>query len=145
MTEREMPWHHGLVSVLALIFYGLGAVQYVLVRIEAGFFTGSMNPEALALMQGLPTWLNVVWAICVWGGLVGAWLLRSGGRLAPALLFVAVVCFAILVVWTSLFTTPTVLGLYGFSGLYSLIGTGAIAALFWLYARWERSEKLLTN
>lgn len=142
MSDHKTPWHHGLVAALALIFYGLATLKFFVLWFGLGGFLG-LGDEVLALIRAMPRWLNWIWAICVMGGLGGAWLLYSRHRVAPLFLFVAFACFCLVGVWVTFFTRPSLLGIYGFQGLYMLIGTGAISVLFWIYARWERSEKML--
>ncbi|MCR9086612.1 MAG: hypothetical protein NXH97_07715 [Rhodobacteraceae bacterium] len=144
MSEHKTPWHHGLVAILALVFYGLATLKFFVLWFGFGGVVG-LGEETLTLLRSMARWLNWVWALCVFSGLLGAWMLYTRNRLAPLFMFVAFALFCLVGLWVTLFTRPSLLGIYGFQGLYMLIGTGAIAALFWFYARWERSEKMLEH
>jgi len=143
MTATNPPWHHWPVAILALLFYGLAVAEYLLARLGVGFYFNLIGSEAAEFVRSLPVWLNAVWALCVWGGLLGAWLQWKRNRYSVHLLFLAFGALALFTVWASIFTRPTIIGLAGFSGFYVALGTNALAFLLYLYARWERTEKLL--
>lgn len=143
MITSKAPWHHWPVAIAALVFYVLAALDYVLAKLGIGAYLNLFSAEMVAFLQGLPLWLNIVWAVAVWGGLGGAWLLWRRNRWSVLLLFTGFACMTFLTVWWTLFTRPTLIGLAGFTGLYLMIGSCALAALLYLYSRWERTEHKL--
>ena len=142
-VAAKAPWHHWPVALLAIVFYAAGAVDYTLTKLSVGFYVASRPEAQVAFAQGLAIWLDAVWAVCVWGGLLGAWLLLRRNRWCVLLLFVSTAALVLLAVWLSLFTRPTLIGVAGLSGVYTIAGSAAIALLFYLYARWERTEQKL--
>ncbi|MCA8882782.1 MAG: hypothetical protein KDA50_03405 [Rhodobacteraceae bacterium] len=143
MITTKAPWHHWPVAVAAVGFYLLAALDYVLTKLRIGMYLNQFSPDMVTFVQGLPLWLNVLWAVTVWGGLAGAWLLWKRNRWSVLLLFAGFATMTFLTVWWTLFTRPTLLGLAGFNGLYVMVGSCALAFLFYLYARWERTEHKL--
>jgi hypothetical protein len=143
MTPSKTPWHHFPIAALALLFYVLAAIEYALTKIGVAAWLG-LFPEQLAeLVAGISPWVSAIWAIGVWGGLAGAWLLWKRNRWSVLLLLAGAASFVFLTVWTSLFSRPTIFGAAGFIGFYVLAGSAAMAALIYLYARWERTEHAL--
>lgn len=143
MTDSKAPWHHWPVAIATLVFYGLAALEYALVKLGIAAYLNLFSPELVEFIRALPLWLSVVWAVCVWGGLAGAWLLFRRNRWSVLLLFTGFSTMTFLTVWWTFFTRPTLIGLAGLSGVYLMASACAFAFLFYLYARWERTEKKL--
>ncbi|WP_193142108.1 MULTISPECIES: hypothetical protein [unclassified Meridianimarinicoccus] len=143
MTNSKAPWHHWPVAIAALIFYGLAVLDYVAVKLGIAAYLNFYSAELLQFVRDLPLWLSVLWAVTVWSGLAGAWLLYRRNRWSVLLLFTGFACMTFLTVWWSLFTRPTLMGLAGFTGLYLMAGSSALAFLFYVYGRWERTVKKL--
>lgn len=142
-SETRTPWHHYIVAVLCLLFYLLGSVDFVLTSLGVGFYTKGFTPEQLTFYATMPVWLKVIWAVSSLGGLLGAWLMWKRSRYAVLVLFLAFAALVFLIVWLWIFARPSLFGVVGFSGLYTLIGTGCIAFLIYTYARWERTKYYL--
>lgn len=139
----KAPWHHFPVSVLALAFYSVGALDYTLSKLGVGFYLSQFSEETRMFLRTMPLWQSLIWAVGVWGGLWGAWLLWTRNRWSVPLLFISAAAIILMTIWMSLFTRPTIFAMAGFNGFYLLVGSSAIAVLFYLYARWERSERML--
>ncbi|PWR03005.1 hypothetical protein DKT77_08680 [Meridianimarinicoccus roseus] len=139
----KAPWHHWPVAVLTLVFYALAALDYALSKLGVSAYLGMFPPDVTVLVTGLSLWVSAIWAIGVWGGLAGAWLLWKRNRWSVLLLFAGAVAMVFLTVWLSLFTRPTIFGAAGFIGFYLMVGSAAIAVLIYIYARWERTEHKL--
>lgn len=142
MIERA-PWHHWPMAILTMLFYLLAALDYVLSTLGIGAYTENFPAEFVAFVREMPVWLDVVWAVGVFGGLLGGYLLFRRNRRAVLFLFASVAIFAFLTVWLSLFVSPTIFSLAGLEGFFAMAGSTAIALLFYLYARWERTEHKL--
>ncbi|MCA8879754.1 MAG: hypothetical protein KDA73_07300 [Rhodobacteraceae bacterium] len=143
VPTTKAPWHHWPVAVIALVFYVLAALDYSLAKLGVGLYLAHFSEAARSFINSMPLWLSLVWAVAVWGGLWGAWLLWSRNRFSVPLLFVGAAGTGFMTIWTSIFTRPTIFGMAGFTGFYLLVGSTAIAVLLYLYARWERAERHL--
>lgn len=143
MTRSDAPWHHWPIAVLTLLFYAVLAVDFTLSKLGMGAFLKLLPADVSLLIAGLTGWVSVIWAIGVWGGLVGAWLLWKRNRYSVLLLFIGAAGLVFLTVWLSLFSRPTIFGAAGFMGFYLMLGSSAIAVLIYIYARWERTEHKL--
>lgn len=93
MSDTKLPWHFWAVRILALVWNGFGATDYLMTQLEnRGWFAFMGMDEAttdvaLAWIAAQPAWMSALWALGVWGGLAGALLLLARNRLAvPAFL-----------------------------------------------------------
>lgn len=76
------PWHLWVVGVVALLWMGMGAVDYLMTQTKNASYTGAFTPEQLAYFYSFPAWVVAAWAIGVWGGVLGAMLLLMRKRIA---------------------------------------------------------------
>ncbi len=86
--ERSTPWHLWLVGVIALLWNGFGAYDYVQTQTGNLAYFESMDgmdatpQEMLDYFQSYPAWMDAVWAIGVWGAVIGSLLLLLRSRFA---------------------------------------------------------------
>lgn len=143
MDHTGMPWHFRAMATVGLIFYAAASAHFLVLWSGLGGLFRGVNPEFLTLVRSLAGWLTLLWALFAGAGLLGAWLLHLRNQLAPLFLFLAFACFALLGLWTLVFTRPSLLGIYGLGSIVFVAGVAALALLFWLYARQQRGEGLL--
>lgn len=128
------PKHLWIVGVLALLWNGVGAFDYVMTESRNASYMSSFTKEQLAYFYGFPAWVIACWAVAVWGGVVGSLLLLLRRRLAVP-------------VFTASLTTMVIVSVYNFGLSAGLAIMGKEAAMFsgvvfvvavalLLYARW---------
>ena len=93
-TSRT-PKHLWVVGILALIWNAMGAFDYVMTETRNAAYMGQFTPEQLDFFYGFPAWLVAVWAIAVWGGVLGAVLLLARKCLAFPVLLVAFIAMVV--------------------------------------------------
>lgn len=78
------PWHLWLVGVLGLLWNAYGGYDYFMSKTRGDAYLQSvgMTPEQIAHLNAMPPWMTAVWAIGVWGALLGAVLLLARSRYA---------------------------------------------------------------
>ncbi len=141
-TALRAPWHLWLVGSLGLLWNSVGAFDFFMTQTRNGSQAGRLTPEQLELLYGLPLWLEVFWALAVWGGVLGAVLILSRRRFAVPVLAVSLLAMA-------------ATGIHNFvasQGLYASGGTGPVFVLLiflvalglWLYARAMHDRGVLT-
>ncbi len=86
-SERPTPVHLWIVGVLALLWNGFGAYDYLMTRMRntdylAGMMPGTDPNAILAWIDAFPIWAQLGWGLGVWGGLIGAILLLMRSRWA---------------------------------------------------------------
>lgn len=81
MTEAEAtssgrtPWHLWVVGILAVLWNSMGAFDYLMTETRNEGYMSQFTPEQLEYFYGFPAWVVGLWAIAVWGGVLGAILL----------------------------------------------------------------------
>lgn len=78
MAERvSTPWHLWVVGVVAVLWNGFGCFDYTMTQTQGDAYLTSMKmTEAqMTYFHAMPAWTHGVWAIGVWGGLLGGLLL----------------------------------------------------------------------
>lgn len=132
--KSNAPWHLWLCGVLALMWNGVGAFDYVMTEARNASYMGSFTPEQRAYFYGFPIWVVAAWALSVWGGVLGSILLLLRRRLAVPILGVSLATFLITTYHNFVLTN----GFEVMGGVGSLIFSAVIfvitVALF-LYAR----------
>ena len=61
----DTPWHHRPIAALAILWYLISAVDYVLTKIEFGPWMSYFTPDQIAYFTSLPLWINASWAVHV--------------------------------------------------------------------------------
>lgn len=127
------PWHLWVVAGLGVLWNLVGAFDYVMTQTRNEAYMGQFTPEQLEYFYGFPAWVVALWALAVWGGLLGTILLLLRKRLAVPVLLISFLAM----IATSLhnFVLSNGLEVIGgvglaFSGLIFLIALG-----LWLYGR----------
>lgn len=83
----KTPVHLWIVGLGSLLWNGFGGYDYVATKLGDRAYMASMAEPmgidvdaAMAYYQGFPLWMNLAWAVGVWGAVAGSvlLLLRSG-------------------------------------------------------------------
>lgn len=90
MTTRT-PWHLWVVGVIALLWNGFGCFDYTMTQTQGDVWltTAGMTEAQIAYFHTTPMWAHAVWAIGVWGGLLGGILLLLRRRWATLVFIVS--------------------------------------------------------
>ena len=83
-TRAKTPWHFWVVVVLAVLWNGFGAYDYVMSNTvgETYFRQMGMTDPMIAYFDTFPAWAVAVWAIGVWGAVAGTILMALRSRWA---------------------------------------------------------------
>lgn len=137
------PWHLWVIGVLALLWNGMGAFDYLMTETQNESYMSRFTPEQLEFFYGFPTWVVALWAIAVWGGVLGALLLLFRSRFAAPTFLVALVAMVLVTIRNYVFAEG--MEVTGSAGV--LIFNAVIflfSLLFWLYARAMSERGILT-
>ena len=107
------PRHLWIVGIVALLWNLLGAMDYVMTEMRYEAYMSQFTPEQLEFFYGFPAWLVALWAIAVWGGVLGAVLLLMRKKLAVPVLLVSFLCMV-----------ATAIHNYGFAAGADVVGGG---------------------
>jgi hypothetical protein len=128
----QMPVHLWIVTGLAVIWYGMATASYV-----ARHTGGDIAPGHPAAPP-YPAWVDVAWALGVWGGLIASLLLPVRARYAVAGFAVSVAGLLVEAVHARPFWLST--GAPGF-----LVFQGVIVALLLLFYAWRMQRREATR
>ncbi|MWV27455.1 hypothetical protein [Aurantiacibacter rhizosphaerae] len=141
IMERRTPWHFWLVTILALLFYGGGSYNYLMMQSDNAAYLESYTPEQLAYFETAPIWFDAAWAIGVWFALLGALLMLLKSRFAVSALLLGLVGFAIATLHQFSGAAPASMttGL----GMISTIVLGVIQVAIFVYAMAMARKRVL--
>lgn len=133
VTPQSTPWHLWLVGILGLLWNAMGAFDYLMTETQNESYMSRFTPEQLEFFYGFPTWVVALWAIAVWGGVLGAILLLLRRRLAAPVLLVSFLAM----IGTSIhnFFLANGLEIMGGMGFLFTALIFLFALILWLYAR----------
>jgi hypothetical protein len=80
----KAPWHLWLIGVLGLLWNGFGVYDYLMTVTQGEAYLrgmGMTDPQ-IAYFNAMPSWMTGVWAVGVWGALLGTVLLLLRSRWA---------------------------------------------------------------
>ena len=131
-AKGSVPWHLWLVGVLALLWNGYGGYDYVMTQTNNAAYLANYTEAQRAYFDSFPMWMEAVWAIGVWGGVLGSILLLLRSKWAFHALLASLIAFAVSVVYGQTSGGNEVMGSMGliFSGVIVLIGLALV-----MYAR----------
>jgi hypothetical protein len=83
-SGAKTPWHLWAVGVVAVLWNAYGGYDYVMSMTQGATYMAAagMTPEQVAFYEAMPSWMTAVWAIGVWGGVLGSLLLLLRNKLA---------------------------------------------------------------
>lgn len=94
MTTRT-PWHLWVVGVIAVLWNAYGGYDYTMSMTQGASYMAAsgMTPDQIAYYDTMPVWMTAVWAIGVWGGVLGSILLLLRNKLAFPVFVVSFAAF----------------------------------------------------
>lgn len=66
------PVHLWIIGILVLLWNAMGVFDYIATQIPIESYMSQFTQEQLDYFYGFPAWMNAVWAISVFSGLLGA-------------------------------------------------------------------------
>lgn len=96
--RARAPWHLWAVGIVSLLWNGLGGLDYTLTQMRhPGYLRmiadqmGMSPAELNAFFDSFPVWVSMLWALGVWGSVLGAILLLMRSRHAVTAFLVSLV------------------------------------------------------
>lgn len=91
-AERpDTPWHVWAVGIVSLLWNAVGAVDYTMTQTRNMDYLAGFTPEQLDYMFNFPAWANAMWALGVWGALLGSVLILLRSRWSVTAFIVSLV------------------------------------------------------
>ena len=70
-ARSRTPVHLWIVAILALLWNGMGAFDYLATQLELDFYMSRFNAEQLEYFYSFPKLVTACWAFAVWGAVAG--------------------------------------------------------------------------
>lgn len=136
-AARGAPWHFWVVVAVAVLWNGFGGYDYTMSHLqgEAYYRQAGMTDAQIAMMAAYPTWMHAVWAVGVWGSVLGSILLIARSKWAFHAFAVSFLGVIGNIAYT--LTTPQAMETMGVS---MMLAIGAICAAFIWYA-WTMTKR----
>lgn len=120
------PWHLWAVGLLALLWNGYGGYLYIMSQTGDAAYMAQFTAEQRAYLDSYPMWMDAIWAVGVWGGVVGAVLLLLRMKWAVWAFLASMIALAVSVVYGQTSGGNDIMGSGGvvFSTVIAFIGVG---------------------
>jgi len=125
----KTPWHLWLIGVAALMWNAGGAYDYLMMKTSNAAYLAQLSPAQLAYYADYPIWVNVAWALGVWGAVAGAILLLLRSRFAVHAFAVSLAGMAGNLVWGYLVSPTPMTEVMAEDGFLPILFTIAIALI----------------
>jgi hypothetical protein len=128
----RVPVHLWIVGVLGLAWNGFGAYDYYKTKTGGDAYMAAvgMPPEQIVYMHAMPVWMTAVWAIGVWGAVLGTVLLLLRNKLAVPVFLASLIGFLVSLVYGYL-VAPMPQG--NSAGMLAMQGIILAGCLFFLW------------
>jgi len=90
------------VGVIAVLWNAYGGYDYVMSMTQGATYMAAagMTPDQIAYYDAMPDWMTAVWAVGVWGAVLGSILLLLRNKLAFAVFAVSFAAFLLSLIYT---------------------------------------------
>lgn len=133
--SAHRPWHLMPIAVLALLWALATALDYLLSQLAVAPYLALFTEDQVNFVFAMPQWVDAVWALGVWTGVLGAMGLYWQWRGAAIWLSGSAGAMAVLTLWALLLASPGFYAVAGQPGLVLLAAGVTVPAVLWLYAR----------
>ena len=143
MAERApTPIHLWIIGGVTLLWNAFGALDYLMTQTENASWMAKFTQEQLDYFYGFPMWVEVFWALAVWGGVLGSILLLLRKCLALPVLVVSLVSMVITAVYN--FGLSNGMDIMGTGGFMFTVAIFIVALGLVIYARALQKRDVLT-
>lgn len=135
------PWHLWAVGIVSLLWNAIQGYDYILAQLRDPTYLAQVPREMEAYLDSFPAWSTALWAIGVWGSVLGSVLLLARSRHASYLFLAAWLSTAITYSYHYIVGVPPPLNTPTINTFKAVIFT--VIVLFWWYARRMRDKGVL--
>lgn len=135
------PWHLWLVGVLAVLWNGFGAYDYIMTQTENAAYLAQFTAEQRAYFASYPTWMEAVWAIGIWSSVAGSILLLLRMRWAFHAFVLSTAAYALSLVYSFVLSDGAeIMGQTG--AIFSAVILAIMLFLIWYCRRMTKAGVL---
>ena len=137
----KTPFHLWIVGILAVLWNAIGAFDFIATQNRIESYMSQFTPEQLEYFYGFPLWMEVAWAVAVWGSLLASFGLLWRKALAAFLFGVAILGLAVSSVYNFYLTEGA--AVMGSGAVKFTIVIWVVALLLYFYARAMADRRVL--
>jgi hypothetical protein len=100
VLNRNPPGSFWVLSILMLIWNGIGCFQYLVLTSATDEQLATMSAAELAIFQSTPAWVTGAFAIAVFGALIGTIALLARKSWARILFVISLIAVFVQHIWT---------------------------------------------
>lgn len=131
----KAPWHLWLIGIVALIWNGFGAADYVMTQYDYTPYTAQFTDAQRTYFNSFPSWVQAAWALAVWLSVAGSLALLLRSRLAAVFFGLSLVSMAFSFTHNFFLADVTMPDVVGPEAIWFTIVIIVVAVLLWAYAR----------
>jgi len=131
------PRHLWIVGVISLLWNAFGAFDYTMTKLRDPGYLAQFPPEMMRILDAFPVWVNVAWAIGVWGAVAGSILLLLRSRHAVHAFFISIVGLAGSTFYQSTIDMPASMETPGMKAMQIMIWAAAVAFLWYAVRQYK--------
>jgi hypothetical protein len=90
-TAAGRPWHLWLVGILGALWSAIGVLSFMITQMNVEAVMSRFPPEQRQYFESFPLWADAIWAIGVFGGVIGCGLLLLKQGLAVPVLIASAI------------------------------------------------------
>jgi uncharacterized membrane protein len=143
------PWHLWAVGILSLLWNGFGAYDYIMSQLrDPAYLEATMGPmgitveESIAFLDSFPVWASALWAIGIWGSVLGSVLLLMRSRHAATAFLVSLLGAVLSFAYQFTIDLPPQMADSAMTKIMPFVIVGAVL-LQWWYARRQAANGVL--
>ncbi len=101
-SKSGAPWHLWVVGIVGVLWNAYGCYDYLMTTTGGEEYLRSygMSEEVIAYFTSMPSWMTGVWAVGVWGGMLGSILLLLRMKWALHVFVVSCAAFVFSLIYT---------------------------------------------
>lgn len=103
-AHAKAPWHLWAAGIFGVLWNGFGCFDYFMTMTKGDEYMrdAGMTDAQIAHLHAAPAWVTAVWAIGVWGGVLGAILLLVRSKWAVEVFIASFAAFILSLVYVYL-------------------------------------------
>lgn len=143
------PVHLWIVGIVSLLWNGFGGYDYTMSQLrDRAYLEATMGPmgmsveESIAFLDSFPAWASALWAVGVWGSLLGSVLLLMRSRHAVTAFLASLIGAVLSFAYQYTVDMPPQLADSTMGKVMPIIIVGAVALQLW-YARRMTAQGVL--
>ncbi|MXO74552.1 hypothetical protein GRI40_04855 [Altererythrobacter aerius] len=143
------PWHLWAVGLISLLWNAFGGYDYVMTQTRNPDYFASISDqmgmsaaEMTAFFDSFPAWASALWAIGVWGSILGSILLLARSRHAATAFLVSLAGAVLSFIYQATIDLPPAMEAGTMNKVMPFVIIGAVV-LQWIYARRMRGAGVL--